>query len=194
MKGLVFVIIATLAAVSNGIGEEHVASGVITAVDSGAKTVTVKTRDGVEYTAKVTADTTLTGAAEAKGGAIAAAKTTALGAKKGSQAVVHYSGEGANKTAHGVKILSDSSVKLASGAVTAVDHHAGTVAVKATDGTESTYHVASDGVVEAGTTTKVNAQASAKATAHGVTTGTQVTLHYTDEGGKRVVHGIQHVF
>lgn len=194
MKGFILVAIATLAAVSNGIADEHIFSGIITAVDSGAKTVTVKTEDGAEHTAKVTADTILKGAAETKSGATAGANTTALGAKKGSRAVVHYSGEGANKTAHGVKVLGDSSVKLARGTVTAVDHNAGTVALKAADGTESSYHVASDGVVEAGKTTKVNAQASGKSAAHGVTTGTQVTLHYTNEGGKKVVHGIEHVF
>ena len=118
----------------------------------------------------------------------------ALASKKGSQAVVPYSGEGANKTAHAVKVVGDQSVKSTKGTVTAVDQGAGTVTVKATDGTEHTFHKASDGVVEAGKATKTGTKSASEKTAQAATTGSQVTVHYTVDGGKKVAHGIAHVF
>lgn len=172
---------------------QHVASGTIDDVDTDTKTVTIKAADGT-HTAKVTDDTTMSGGTDVVSAATAAAKLTALGAQKGSQAVVHYSGEGAEKTAHGVKVVGDQSVQIASGTVTAVSDGAQTVAVKTSDGSVTTYHKASDGVVVAGQATGAGAKTAATSTAQEVTAGSQVTVHYTVEGGKQVAHGIEHVF
>ena len=174
---------------------EHVASGTIQDVDAGAKTVTIETTEGA-HTVKLSDGTTVNGSTDLASATTAAAKITALGAKKGSQAVVHYSGEGAKKTAHGVKVVGNQSVKVASGIVTAGGDAGQAVAIKTKDGSVKTFDMAGNGVVVAGRATGAGAkaQAAAKGTSHGVTTGSQVTVHYTVEGGKQVAHGIEHIF
>jgi hypothetical protein len=167
----------------------HIASGTVDAVDSAAKTVTVKTADGVKHTAKITDDTMMTGGKDVASATTASAKAAALATKKGSQAVVSYTAEGGKETAHGIKVVGHESVKAVSGTVTAVDHAAGTVAVKTADGAVATYHLASDGVVETGKGTAV----AGKDAAHGVEVGSKVTVHYTVKGGESVIHGIDHL-
>lgn len=194
MKSSLFLVAIALLVAPNVIADDHVVSGTITAVDSAAKTVTIKTADGVETTAKFTEKTTVEGGKDLAGAATAAAKMTALGAKKGSQAVIHYTGEGAMATADGVKVVGAQSVKVAKGTVTAVDRGSETMAVKTADGAEVTYHFASDGVVEGAKATAAGTAMAGKETAHGVTAGSEVTVHYTEEGGKKVVHGIAHIF
>jgi hypothetical protein len=111
---------------------------------------------------------------------------TYLAGKEGTHVVVHYTGEGATKVAVGVEDLGKDTVKVSKGTVTHVDKAAGTMTVKTKDGAEDTYHVAKDASVD---------------TEHGVVKGTEytakegekVTVHYTEDAGKKVARFVKHI-
>jgi hypothetical protein len=77
--------------------QEHAVAGELEKVGQDGKTITVKTADGTEHVFKVTGKTALTGTEKA-------AKDVGLAGKEGSQVVVKYTGEGADKTAHAVDV------------------------------------------------------------------------------------------
>lgn len=159
----------------------HAVSGIVTKIDSAAKTITVKTVDGTEHVFKYTEATTVHAAEETGKAAKAGSVDTYMAGKEGTHAIIHYTGEGTDQTAVHVEDLGKHPVQVGEGTVTRVDKAARTVTIKAEDGTESTYHVAKDATVD---------------TEHGVTKdseliakrGEKATVHYTDEAGKKVVH------
>lgn len=159
----------------------HAVAGVITKLDSAAKTITLKTVDGTEHVFKYTAATTVHAAEKAGTAAKAGVVDTYMAGKEGSHAIVHYTGEGADATAVHVEDFGKHSMQVGEGTVTGVDKAARTVTIKAEDGTERTYHVAKDATID---------------TEHGVTkgselavkTGEKATVHYSEEAGKKVVH------
>ena len=106
--------------------------GTITKVDSGTKTIVVKTADGTEHTVKVATKT-------AVHGTDAAAKDSFHGLKEGSEVVAHYTVKGTEKTAVEVDKVGKDGIKETEGTVTKIDHGAKTVAVKTADGTEQTF-------------------------------------------------------
>jgi len=145
--------------------------GTITKLDAGAKTAVVKADDGKEYTIHFADDTTVrTGQA-----ADTAAKTTFHGLKEGSEVVVHYTEKSGDKTAVEVDHLGKNGIKSVDGTVTSVSEGGKSVVVKAADGTEHTFDVV-------GKDTKESAAALGK----GADQGAKVTVHYTEEGGKKV--------
>src|ERR1700722_327556 len=73
----------------------NIISGTLDKVDSGAKTIAVKTTDGTSETVKFTGKTTVHGLKDATKGAD-------LAGKKGGHVIVHTTGEGIDKTAHSV--------------------------------------------------------------------------------------------
>jgi hypothetical protein len=159
----------------------HAVAGIVTKLDSAAKTITVKTVDGTEHVFKYTEATTVHAARETGKETKAAGVDSYMAGKEGTHAVIHYTGEGADATAVHVDDLGKHSLHVGHGTVTDVDKAARTVTIKAEDGTESTYHVAKDATID---------------TEHGVTRdseliakkGEKATVHYTDEAGKKVVH------
>jgi hypothetical protein len=159
----------------------HAMAGVITKLDSAAKTITLKTLDGTEHVFKYTAKTSVHAAKEGGKEAKTGAVDTYMAGKEGTHAVIHYTGKGADETAVHVEDLGEHSLQVGHGTVTGVDKAARTVTIKTEDGTETTYHVAKDATVD---------------TAHGVTKdseliakkGEKATVHYTDDAGKKVVH------
>jgi len=167
--------------VSKGGDVVHAVSGTVTKVDSGAKTITLKTADGGEHVFKYTEKTTVHAAQKGAEGVKTGAVDTYMAGKEGTHAIVHYTGEGADETAVHVEDFGKSSLKVGEGTVTDVDKATRTVTIKAADGTETTFHVAKDATID---------------TAHGVTKGSELiakkgekaTVHYTDEAGKKVVH------
>jgi len=145
--------------------------GTITKLDAGAKTAMVKAEDGTEYTIHFVDETAVrTGEATA-----AAPKTTFHGLKEGSEVVVHYTEKGGDKTAVEVDHLGKNGIKSVDGTVTSVSEGGKSVTVKAADGTEHTFDVV-------GKDTKESAVAIGK----GADKGAKVTVHYTEEGGKKV--------
>jgi hypothetical protein len=183
-------LIAASSAIAQDVGKGgdvvHAMAGVITKLDSAAKTITLKTVDGTEHVFKYTAKTSVHAAQEGEKAAKTGTVDTYMAGKEGTHAVIHYTGEGADETAVHVEDLGHDSLQVGHGTVTGVDKAARTVTIKAEDGTESTYHVAKDATIDA---------------EHGVTKGSEliakkgekVTVHYTDEAGKKVVHLFKHM-
>ena len=153
---------------------EHAITGTVEAVDSAAKTVSVKTADGTVKVVKVSEKATVEGLK-------AGASYTALGAEKGAHVVVKYTGEGADATATGIKYIGTASIKASEGTVTKVDEAAKTVSIKTAKGAEEVYHYADVATVD-----------SAKGIAKGTATGAKVTVYYTEEGGKKIAHLFRH--
>ena len=153
---------------------EHAITGTVDAVDSAAKTVSVKTSDGTVKVVKVSEKATVEGLK-------AGASYTALGAEKGAHVVVKYTGEGADATATGFKYVGKGTVKATEGTVTKVDETAKTVAIQTAKGGEEVYHYTGVATVE-----------SAKGIAKGTEKGAKVTVYYTEEGGKKVAHLFKH--
>jgi len=174
-------IVAVTAAVP-ALAVQHATEGVITRVDSAAKKIVVKTADGTEEVFKFTEKTAMHAAKGAKTGAV----DSYLAGKEGTHVVVHYTGEGADKTAVAVDDFGKDTVKVSKGTVTDFDKAGRTVTLKTEDGSEQTYHVAKDAAVD---------------TEHGVVKGTEyaarkgenVSVHYTEEAGQKIAHFIKHM-
>jgi ABC-type Fe3+-hydroxamate transport system substrate-binding protein len=141
----------------------HAVAGDLEKVGEDGKTVTVKAADGTEHVFKVTGKTAVTGTE-------AGAKDVGLAGKEGSQVVVKYTGEGAEKTASAVKVAGKDTFKTTEGTVEAVGKGGHTVTVKLADGTEKTYDVGKDAMIDTG---------------HGVAEGGKFTAK---EGEKVVVY------
>jgi hypothetical protein len=139
----------------------HAVAGELEKVGQDGKTITVKTADGTEHVFKVTGKTAVTGTE-------AGAKDVGLAGKEGSQVVVKYTGEGADKTAHAVDVTGKDTLKATEGTVTAVGKGGHTVTVKLADGTEKTFDMGKEAMVDTG---------------HGVSEGSK----YTAKEGEKVI-------
>jgi hypothetical protein len=149
---------------------EHAVTGTVEAVDTGAKTIAVKTADGTVETVKVTDHTTVTGLKDG-------AKYTDLAAEKGAHIVVRYTEDGGKKTATGVDYVGKGTEKVLKGTVVAVDNGAKTVTIKTAQGTEEVVKMSGRAVVDTG-----------KGTAKGVEKGSEVTVHFTEVSGQKIGH------
>lgn len=156
-----------------------VIAGIIDKVDSVAKTIAVKTADGAVQTVKFTDKTTVHGL---KG----AAKAGDLVGKEGSHVIIHTTGEGADKTAHSVHWFGDQTVHATEGTVDEVGAGSKTVAVKTADGTKETFEVADHATVDTG-------KNIARYSAQGAKKGEHVTVYYTEEAGKKIIHVFKHL-
>jgi len=178
-QALVLVAVCCVAASYGSQGPTNVITGTIEKVDSGAKTVAVKTADGTVETVKFTGRTTVHGLKDA-------AKGADLAGKEGSHVIVHTVGEGAEKTAHSVEWVGDKTVHTTEGTVEDVGKGSKTVAVKTADGTKESFVVADHAVVNTG-------KDVARYSARGAKKGEHVTVYYTEEAGKKVAHVFKHL-
>ena len=157
----------------------HATTGVITGtlekVDSGAKTVAVKSSDGTVKTVKFTSNTSVRGLKDA-------GKASELAGKEGGHVIVYTSG----KTANSVTWLGDKTVHATKGTVEDVGKGSKTVAVKTADGTKETFEVADHATVDTG-------KGVARYSARGAKKGEHVTVYYTEEAGKKIAHGFKRV-
>jgi hypothetical protein len=160
-------------------GVTGVVTGTLTKVDAAGKTVAVKTADGTVETVKFTERTTVHGL---KG----VAKGADLAGKEGGHVIVHTVGEGTDKTAHSIVWVGDKTVKTADVTVDDVGKGTKTVAVKTADGTKDTYVVSEHATVDAG-------KDVGKYSVVGVKKGEHVTVYYTEEGGKKIIHAFEHL-
>jgi len=160
-------------------GSTNVITGTIEKVDSGAKTVAVKTADGTVETVKFTDRTTVHGLKDA-------AKGADLAGNEGGHVIVHAVGEGADKTAHSVEWVGDKPVHATEGTVEEVGKGSKTVAVKSADGTKETFKVADHAVVDTG-------KGVARYSTRGAKKGEHVTVYYTEEAGKKIAHVFKHL-
>jgi hypothetical protein len=143
--------------------------GTVKKVDAGSKTVVVKTADGTEHTVHFVAKTSVHGWDATD----AAAKDGMHGVQEGSHVVVHYSAKGTVKTAQEVDRIGDGGLKVTEGTVSKIDRGTKTLAVKTADGAEATYKITDHAVIDTG---------------KGIEKASKVTVYYTEEGGKKVVH------
>jgi hypothetical protein len=147
--------------------------GTVKKVDAGTKTVVVATADGTEHTVHFVSKTSVHGWDAADAGA----KDGMHGVKEGSHVVVHYTVKGTEKTAQEMDRIGDGGLKVSEGTVSKIDRGAKTLAVKTADGAEASYKITDHAVVDAG-----------KDVGKSVEKASKVTVYYTEEGGKKVVH------
>ena len=171
---LAFVALCFVAVSQGAQTSTNVIAGTLDKVDSGAKTIAVKTADGAVDTVKFTDKTTVHGLKDA-------AKGTDLAGKEGGHVIVHTVGAGSDKTAHSVEWLGDKTVHTTEGTVEHVGKGSKTVAVKTADGTKETFAVADHATVDTG-------KDIARYSERGTQKGEHVTVYYTEEGGKKVAH------
>ena len=138
-------------------------------VDRGTKTVSSKPRRERNTRIHFVGRTVAHGAeATAKG-----SKDAFMGMKEGDEVIVHYSMKGGDKMAEEVDHVGKDGLKVAIVTVKSVDHAAKTVAVKTAEGGEETYHLTAMATKESG---------------QGLEKAGNVTVYYTEEGGKKVAH------
>jgi hypothetical protein len=159
----------------------HAVEGAVTRIDKTGKTIAVKTADGTEHVFKYTERTAIRASAETAHGAKMGALDTYFAGKEGTHVVVRYIGKGADKTATVVEDFGKDTLKAGKGTVTHVDRAARTVAVKMDDGTEATYKMGSQAVVETD-------HGVVKGTRYALKEGDKVTVHYTEDAGEKVIH------
>lgn len=152
----------------------HATAGELEKVSQDGKTITVKAADGTEHVFKVTGKTVVTGTEE--GG-----KGVALAGKEGSQVVVKYTGEGADETAHAVHVTGKEALKATEGTVTAVGKDGHTVTVKLADGTEKTFDMGKEAMVDSGKGVYEGSKFTGKA-------GEKVVVYSTVKPAGEVVH------
>lgn len=183
---------------STGQAVEHAVVGTIQKVDAAGKTIVIRTADGTEETLKLTERTVVRGAeavgraAEALGRAAGTAGreaargvgAAALAGKEGTEAIVHYTGEGADKAATLVEHVGKDALQVAEGTVVRIGEGGKTVVVKTAAGTEETFDLAEEAAVD----TERGVQKGADAAARELTEGARVTVHYTEAGGRKVAH------
>lgn len=151
--------------------DDHVITGTIDKVDTGAKAISVKTADGTVHVVKWTDDTTVDGLKKGAHGAD-------LAGKEGGHVIIHTTDEGADKVAHSVTYVGHETIKTANVTVDDVGKTSKTVAVHTADGTKDTFKVADRATVDTG---------------KDVEKGGHYTVYYTQEGGKKVVHFFSHL-
>lgn len=171
--------ICCIAAAHGDQASSNVVTGTIEKVDSGGKTIAVKTADGTVETVKFTEKTTVHGLKDGTKGAD-------LAGKEGGHVIVHTTGEGAEKTAHSVEWFGDKTVHTTEGTVEDVGKGSKTVAVKTADGSKETFEVAGHATVNTG-------KDVGRYTAIGAKKGEHVTVYYTEEAGKKIAHVFKHL-
>jgi len=169
------VVVALFAFVSARAADDVVSAvhGTVTKTDAATKTIAVKTADGTVHTFKWTGETVTHGTE-------AGATDTFHGIKEGSDVAVHYTVKGVDKSATEVDRLGKDGIKSVDGVVTKVGEDGKTVTVKTADGTEKVF-----------TTAGHDTASAAKDLGKGTAKAGKVTVYYTEEGGKSVVHFFQ---
>lgn len=176
---LVLFIALGIGALAQSQSTGHAIIGEVKKVDRETGKIIVKTADGTEETFKFTGKTTVRGLKEGS-------KVAALAGKEGSHVVVHYVGEGAEKTAVGIEHIGKDAPKVVEGVVVGAGKAAHTVVVKTPAGAEETLHLTERCLVDTG-------KGVVKGTEYAAREGERVTVHYTEAGGRKVVHLLKHI-
>ena len=168
MKKIVFlsILMASIALAVEAVSAMH---GTISKIDSGAKTIVVKTADGAEHTFHFVAKTTVHGTE-------AGARDAFHGLKEGSEVVAHYTAKGTENTAVEVDEIGKNGLKTMEGTVSEIDRGGKKLVVKSADGSEQAFKMADHAADETGK----GAQKAAK-----------VTVYYTEDAGKKIAHFFQ---
>lgn len=165
---------AALAVPLSAIEQRHgVLVGEVLRLDSAAKKMIVRTGEGTEHAFRFLESTTVHGVRDAAAGA----RDAFHGLKEGATVAVHYTEKGTEKTAEEVDHIGKDGLKATTATVRHLDR-AGKSLVLATDkGAEETFRLTDRAAQNAGKEIGETAAKSAK-----------VTVYYTEEGGRKVVH------
>jgi hypothetical protein len=147
--------------------------GAIDKIDSGTKTVVVKTADGTRRSLHVLDRTAVHGAdlsAEAS-------KDSWHGLSEGGEVIAHYTKRGSEDTAVEIDKVGQGGLKAAKGTVTEIDRGGRKLVVDTGKGAKETFELTGHASEDAG---KDVAKATAK--------GSKVAVYYTEDAGKKVAH------
>ncbi len=147
--------------------------GTVARLDASAKTMVVRLADGTEHTLHFVTRTAVHGIQ----GTAVGAKDAFRGLKEGSEVAVHYSAVGVTETAEEVDRISADGLKATEGTITKVGQGAKTMTVKTADGAETTFRMTDRAATDAGKDVGKAAEKSGK-----------VTVYYSEEGGRKIVH------
>jgi hypothetical protein len=171
--------VAVSLAFAVGARAQDVVVGTITKVDTGAKTVAVKTADGTVTTVKYTDKTAVHGLGDAAHGA-------ALAGKEGSRVIVHDVPEGTDKAARSIVYVGDKTVDKTDGTIFKIGKKSKTISVKLADNTVKVFDVSTHATVNAGRDVVKYSVVSMKE-------GDHVVVYSTDEAGKSIAHAFEHL-
>ena len=167
-------------------------AGEVRSIDPAGSSMTVRTADGKTHRVHVTPETKVDalhhGVAEGGRGAEAIARTTAQDIKKGTVVAIHYAEKEGKMVASHVKRGSKAVVKESEVVIRKVDQEGRKVYAKAKDGTEHVYEVGKEATIATG-----NKIADVgKVTGEKLKEGTQATIHFSEESGRKVMHFLKH--
>ena len=147
--------------------------GTVEKVDSGTKTMVIKTDDGLRHSFHVVDRTAVHGADASE----EASKDSWHGLDKGGEVVVHYTKRGTEDTAVEIDKVGKGGLKATEGTVKEMDRGGKKLVVDTGRGTEETFRLTEHASQDAG-----------KDIAEGTEKGSKVTVYYTEEAGKKVAH------
>jgi Cu/Ag efflux protein CusF len=183
------VVVAPLAEASQAQGRSaravHAVAGEVKKVDHAAKTLVLHTADGIDETVTFTGRTVVRGIKDATRVVDASAKASL----EGASVVLYYAGEGVDKTAIRIDHIGKRTIRIAKGTVVRADDDAKFVVVKTATGAEETFELTKDVVVDSGR----GIEGAAVVTGGAIKKGAEVTMHYSEEGGKKVVLLVKHL-
>jgi hypothetical protein len=164
----------------------HAVGGTVTKLGSASKTFAVKTAEGTEESFKYSDKTVVETSKDAAQGARVAGVDSYMAGRKGSHVVVRYTGEGADRTAVGVKDLGKDTLKVSKGTIASVGEGSRVVAIKTDEGTVETFRISKSAVVDTD-------HGVVKASEYSAKEGERVTVQYTEEAGLKVAHLFKHI-
>jgi hypothetical protein len=147
--------------------------GTIDKIDSGAKTVVVKTDDGTRRSLHLLDRTAVHGADLSA----AASKDSWHGLSEGGEVVAHYTKRGSEDTAVEIDKVGQGGLKAARGTVTEIDRGGKKLVVDTGTGAKETFELTGHASEDAG---KDVGKATSK--------GSKVAVYYTEDAGKKVAH------
>jgi len=159
---------------------EHAVAGELKKIDHATQTVIVHTADDIDETFKFTERTVVRGAKAVT----RVTDDTAKAILEGGAVVLHYGGEGADRTAVGVDHLGKRTLSIAKGTVVRVGDAGKFIVVKTAAGVDETFELTKDAVVDSGR----GIDRAAHGAGGAIKQGAELIVHYSDEGGKKVAH------
>jgi hypothetical protein len=147
--------------------------GTITAIDTAAKKVTIKMADGTERTLRFAEDTVVE-AADASGRLV---KGAWHDLKEGTEVAVHYTKRGTEDVALEFDKIGRDGMKVARGTLKDMDKGTKRMVIDTGRGAEDVFWM-----------TDHAAKRTATDIGKGVKKGTEMTMYYTEDAGKKVVH------
>jgi len=147
--------------------------GTIDKIDSGARTIVIKTDDGTHHTLHLLDRTAVHGGDASS----AATKDSWHGLREGGEIVAHYTKGGTEDTAVEIDRIGHGGLKTAKGTVMEFDRGGKNLVLDTGAGAKETFRLSEHTSEDAG---KEIGKAAGK--------GSHVTVYYTEDAGKKVAH------